>query len=151
MVHLTRNRRDDERGIVLVLVALCMVVIMIFVAFAIDLSNTRQIRRQTQNAADSAALAGAQDLATLFGQSTATATAEATAKTYAAKVLGLTPDWASCTSDSGRPSGFAAAADTGCISFNSSSTKIRVRIPTRSVKSNFGQFAGQSSLAVSAA
>ncbi len=52
----------NEDGAVLVLVALMMTVLMGFAAFAIDVGFMYNERRSLQNAADAAALAGAQDL-----------------------------------------------------------------------------------------
>ena len=46
----------------MVLSALVMVGMLTMAAFALDLANARQERRQAQGSADAAALAGAQDL-----------------------------------------------------------------------------------------
>ncbi len=56
--------RTNERGQSLVLVAAAMIVLVMFVAVAVDLSNAYYARRTAQNAADGAALAGASRLAT---------------------------------------------------------------------------------------
>jgi Flp pilus assembly protein TadG len=55
-------RVREESGVVLVLVAICMVVFLGMAALAIDLGSFRQAQAQAQNAADAAALAAAQDL-----------------------------------------------------------------------------------------
>jgi hypothetical protein len=52
----------DERGSVIVLVAACLLVFLIGAAFVVDIGNARQVARNYQNAADGAALAGAQGL-----------------------------------------------------------------------------------------
>jgi Flp pilus assembly protein TadG len=54
--------RRRRRGIVLVLVAVCLAVILAFVAIAIDGGNLLEQRRQAQATADAAALAAAEDL-----------------------------------------------------------------------------------------
>jgi len=54
--------RKDERGQGLVLAALAMSVVMGFAAMAVDAGSFYQERRGLQNAADAAALAGAQEL-----------------------------------------------------------------------------------------
>jgi Flp pilus assembly protein TadG len=63
---MTRHRsitgRRRRRGIVLVLVAVCLAVILAFVAIAIDGGNLLEQRRQVQATADAAALAAAEDL-----------------------------------------------------------------------------------------
>jgi hypothetical protein len=55
---------DDSkrRGQVLVLVALSLLVLILFVALAVDVGNFYAQRRRMQNAADAGALAGAQEL-----------------------------------------------------------------------------------------
>jgi Flp pilus assembly protein TadG len=55
-------RRGDERGSVVVLVALMIVVILGMAAFAVDLGRWWVVKHQEQSAVDAAALAGAHDL-----------------------------------------------------------------------------------------
>jgi Flp pilus assembly protein TadG len=57
-----RRRFREERGAVLPLVVISMVVFLGMAALAVDLGSLWQQQRQTQAAADAAALAGAQDL-----------------------------------------------------------------------------------------
>jgi len=80
-----RARRGDERGVVLILVALSLVVICVVAAFAVDFGNARQTARQTQASVDAAALAGSKDLPRMFGESGNTTwydTARNTAMSY---------------------------------------------------------------------
>ena len=77
MVHV--DLRDD-RGVVIVLFALVLVVIMVMTAFAIDLGNLAEQKRLAQGVVDGAALAAAQDLPD-------GAVATSTAATYAAANL----------------------------------------------------------------
>lgn len=51
---------DNESGVVIVWVALLMVVLLSFAAMAIDIGHLMVVRNELQNAADAAALAGAQ-------------------------------------------------------------------------------------------
>lgn len=53
------NRRDDERGVVAVWVALLLVVLVAFAGWAVDFSHWNDERTHMQKAADAAALAGA--------------------------------------------------------------------------------------------
>jgi len=53
------KRAGDQRGIVIALVAIMMVVFLSLAALAIDLSHLFVVRNELQNAADAAALAGA--------------------------------------------------------------------------------------------
>lgn len=56
------GRGRDERGISLVLTSLMMTALLVFVAFGVDLTHAREVRRQAQTAADAAALAAVQSL-----------------------------------------------------------------------------------------
>jgi Flp pilus assembly protein TadG len=60
----TRNMNSkcisaDESGSILVLTALCLVVVLAILGLAVDLGHVRYVKRNLQNAADAAALAGA--------------------------------------------------------------------------------------------
>jgi hypothetical protein len=57
-----RRTRDDERGITMVVVGVTITALLAVAALAIDGGRLFTARRQTQNAADTAALAGAQAL-----------------------------------------------------------------------------------------
>ena len=60
---LTKNHIfHDQRGVVAVIVALCLIVFIGFTAFAIDIGHKYVVRNELQNAADAAALAGAYEL-----------------------------------------------------------------------------------------
>jgi uncharacterized membrane protein len=52
---------DNESGVVIVFVAILMVVFLSFAALAIDIGQLMVVRNELQNAADAAALAGAQN------------------------------------------------------------------------------------------
>jgi Flp pilus assembly protein TadG len=64
MLALTRisNRSVRRRGAIVVLVAVCMAVVLAFVAIAIDGGSLLERRRTTQGAADAAAMAAAESL-----------------------------------------------------------------------------------------
>ena len=68
----------NEGGQAIIQVTVSILVLIAFVALAIDAGNTYAQRRQMQNAADAGALAGARELC--LGSSAATATAAA--RTY---------------------------------------------------------------------
>jgi Flp pilus assembly protein TadG len=57
-----RSQKQQRRGAVVPLTALLLIVIMAFLAFAIDLGYALIVRAQLQNAADAAALAGASQM-----------------------------------------------------------------------------------------
>lgn len=64
MRRLTANGPDQERGAVAVTFALLLVALVGFIALAVDMGATYAKRQELQNAADSAALAAAQECAT---------------------------------------------------------------------------------------
>jgi hypothetical protein len=65
-----KNKHDGQKqvGQSLILVAVAMVALVIFVAITVDMSNAYHNRRVAQNAADSAALAGAEELGRQMGE-----------------------------------------------------------------------------------
>src|SRR5690242_17579999 len=92
-----RQSRGDRRGAVTVLVALLLVPFLGMVAFAVDVAWIVQSRSDLQNAADAAALAGAEQLTNGFvqyslpGQSLQTqilTSSKSSAKNYAKNFAG---------------------------------------------------------------
>jgi putative Flp pilus-assembly TadE/G-like protein len=61
-VRRSSTSRKPRRGAIVVLIALCLTLILAFVAIAIDGGGLLDLRRQTQATADAAALAAAEDL-----------------------------------------------------------------------------------------
>ena len=126
-MSVTSGRRDE--GAVLPVTALAIFVLFGFAAFVLDFGHLYNARRQTQSAADAAALAATWDVG---GGSAAV---RDTAMDYARRNLDLTysdADWAglwsSCT-DADRPAGFTPVPGTDCVSINATSQQVRVRIP----------------------
>lgn len=62
MIRMLRKLRKEESGASLVMVALCMVVIFGFTAFAVDLGNAYKTKVEMQDACDLSALAAASEL-----------------------------------------------------------------------------------------
>lgn len=138
------DRGRDERGAILVVSAVLLTAMLAFAALGVDIGNARQHRRSSQNAADAAALAAAQDLPN-------TTTAIATAKAYARDNYGTAATaWVGCT-DSAH---LALVPDTAnsneCISFSSDKRQVRVRMPTDQVQTFFGGMFGRPTIAVTA-
>src|SRR4051794_25468435 len=92
MVQLTQRRltlmrsRGDESGAVVVVVALLMVVLVMCAAIVVDLGNAKDARRVSQNASDSAALAGAN---ALYPDSNTCASGPATPPCFTAAVAAV--------------------------------------------------------------
>jgi len=141
-VLVTREReRRDERGAVLVMFTIVLTVLVAFSALAIDLGYAREKKRQVQNAADAAALAAAQSLPSTAG-------ADSTAQTTVGQNLtGVTPNWSTCT-DTQKLTNIASSA---CISYDTSYTQVRVRVPTLTVPTFFGKAIGFNHITESAA
>ncbi|CZQ80916.1 Hypothetical protein Tpal_134 [Trichococcus palustris] len=76
LLKLIKRLKKEEQGQALIMVALMLTVLLGFAALVVDVGNLYVQKSQLQNAADAAALAGAQDLGTAID-------AEATAKNYA--------------------------------------------------------------------
>ncbi|MEO7233846.1 MAG: pilus assembly protein TadG-related protein [Lapillicoccus sp.] len=131
----------------LLTVILMSVVLLGITSLVVDLGLARDTRRQAQNAADSAALAAGNSLAT--GGSVITAVA--TAKSLAQRNFGTSAaDWAACT-DAAKLA-YVPPAGTPCISFDSGTpTAVRVLVPVRPVLTPFAGIWGNSSVPVQAA
>ena len=161
----TRSRRRDEQGAVAILVAVCSVALFVVAAMVVDLGLARDTKRQSQIAADAAALAAANQLYPDSGTCTSVnpwgtksnpcfTDAVDAAKDYSLQNFQVAAsDWSSCPS-AARPAGFYSI-DTPCISFDttiaaaSKPTKVMVVIPSRAVKTGLGRLAGVSQIDIS--
>ncbi len=126
-----RRSHRDESGAVLILSAISLVVLLGISALVVDLGVTYSHRRTMQNAADSAALGGAQELA---NGTTATASAQAM-QLGGENFRNVTLNWNGCTDT--LPPGFTAYPGSNCISYDTSFERIRVRIPRQTFPSLF--------------
>ena len=85
-----KTRSRARRGVIIVYVAVFLVVLMGFVAFAIDLGVIADAKTQCQNAADAAAIAGARVLDGTASSNLSGATAAAIATATNNRVLSVT-------------------------------------------------------------
>lgn len=163
----TRFRHDDERGVVLIIVAIVMVVALGFLAIVIDLSAGRQTRLQAQATADASAIAAAEEMATVgaawTGSNLQWAAVVDEVKRYALNNYSVSPaEWQGC-SDPGHLAYVPDTANTNtCISADLVAwpnpqagettwvNRIRVRTPTRSLENSFGQVVGADSVSTQA-
>jgi len=172
MVHHHRRRvvarlrlhgAQDERGAIMIMVAIFMVMMLAFAALVIDLGNARQQRRQMKATADASAVAGVEEIATLgasfTGSSAQWLDVVDEVKAYAQENFGVSADeWGGCTD----PDALAYHPDPGnaCISADYSSwptdgsastvNRLRVHIPERSVKASFGGAVNRDSVTIAA-
>ena len=138
----TRGRRD-ERGLALIFTVMLLVVMLIFASFAIDIGALYNHRRQDQSAADSGALAAAQDL------SSPVATMRDSAMQWAEDTVGVDfplSAWNTCGSDGGALANAAPGAN--CITYTSD--RVRVRLPDQQYDTMFGGVVGADSFRHSA-
>lgn len=156
----TRIRgRRDERGAVAVMVATMAVALFVIAALVVDLGLARDTKRRSQIASDASALAAANVLYPASEVCTTPAAsappcfsdAVTAATSYAAVNYGVTaPMWTGCADASAlvyRPN-----ASNPCVSFNSTTapTRVRVRLPDRTVNTGLGTLAGVESITISA-
>ena len=160
-----RRTLRDEHGLVAVITALSMVVLLMVAAFVVDLGLARDTRRQSQNAADASALAGANVLYPASGLCTLLSSpatppcfndAVDAATAYALDNFSVSAaDWAACT-DPARY--YSVPSRTQCISFTDDSlssskpsqpTRVKVKLPVRNVRTSLGGLAGVSNVPIS--
>ncbi len=155
-----RADRRGEDGAIVVIFAAALVMIMVFVGFAVDLGNFTQRHQQTQDAADAAALSGAQQL----GQGSSTSVVAASVENYVDLNDGYAPApgsnvWDTCPASTipTNPILFTAPAGSGedCVTFgqirSTTTNVIHVVIPPAIVDYTFGRAAGLSSVHISSA
>jgi Flp pilus assembly protein TadG len=148
---LTVARKRDEQGAVAVMVAIVAVVLFVIAALVVDLGLARDTKRQSQNAADAAALAAGNKLYDATG-AVQFATAVSEAKSYSLTNFGVDlTEWSSCT-DVGALA-YVPPTSTPCISFDSATapTLVRVKVPLETLKPGLGTLSGVRSITVDSA
>jgi hypothetical protein len=158
----------NEHGAVAILVAIVTVTLFVIAALVVDLGLARDTRRQSQNAADAAALAGANVLypvsgtcaeANVSGSSTPPCWTDAVkaAKAFAEQNFGTT-EWGECATLTPPSGWFAYSSHPKCITFNANPatagarpTKVSVVMPARDVKTGLGVLADVDAIAVGSA
>ena len=159
--------RDDERGFVIIVVAIVMVMMLAFLALVVDIGNGKQTRRQAQGAADASALAAVEEIASIGADFTGSATQWANVvqqvKIYAFNNFGMNAEsWVGCSD----PNHLAFTPDTAnnntCISSSLVAwpnpqpgettwvNSLRVRTPTKIIKTVFGGSVGVENLSTQA-
>lgn len=155
VTHMLRNK--PERGAVLVLFALIFVMLIGFMAIAIDTAHAFSERRSSQSTADVSAVGGALEAIDHNGTQLQIAT-DLVDKTLALAASNLdgSLDWAGCQD----PDKFAEDATdhfvagdaqyTECISWTTDFSEVRVKIPDRDIATFFAQVIGFDNVTVGA-
>jgi hypothetical protein len=149
----------DETGLVLPLVALVLVTLLVFAAFAIDLGAAWAERRTDQAGADAAVMAGAVEM--IVGTPTEAGIVDEV-RDYVQRNVGLlatSPDWLTCVDPDRGPS-YTPLIDSGgnvmdCISIDNSSAVgpglvLRTKVPDQQVDTYFAPVIGINQLTVDA-
>lgn len=142
-MHLNRRSARDERGVVLILVCLSLVVLGMAAAMAIDLGNVNQLHRHAQFTVDDAAISGADLLEQ--GTDSLSQIVSATEGYIDENWGNVSGGWDSCAS---APSGFGAPAGSteNCVTFNGTSTAtataISVELPPQPVPFTVARLGG---------
>jgi len=150
MVHVISPRQDDERGAVLVLMAILLVVLLGITALAVDLGVGRAHKREVQSGADAGALGGAQELIPDLLDPADLDDAESEARALEFENVADFEDrgWSGCTD----PDALANTNGTSdCISFDTSFTRIRVLSPAQEISTLFGRIWNRDTLQTRAA
>ncbi len=143
MTGVRRVGGRGERGAIAIVFAILCSLLFAFAALVVDLGNARDVRRQAQNAADAAALAGANAIYNSSDVASGKAAAGAAVQNYARDNFGIaTSAWAGCT-DSGRPAEYTPIKGP-CISVDSATapSRVRVHLPTTSVATPLASLMG---------
>lgn len=153
-----RRLRERDRGSVIILTSVLLVVLVGMCAFAVDVGHIYNVRRQSQSAVDTAALAGGAELTKFIETQSnrrAAAAAWVKANSYmSAEVTPGTPEewnlaWSNCTDPGHLPITspasiglseplWPAAGPSQCISFSENMRTIRVKLPTQTIDTAFG-------------
>ena len=149
----SRISRDGESGAVLVVVALTLVMLMGFAAFAVDVGNQYAHRRQAQNTADAAALAAAVELSRPGGSAQDALDQAISFVDQNTTISYSASDWVNECSDAEplprTAAGLSLTPATPCVSFGVN--EVRVSLPVGEIDTYFAGVVGVDSLRVTAA
>lgn len=120
------NRSDrNRRGSIIVLAAACLIIAVAFVAFAVDIGYLSVVKTQLQNAADAAALAGANSLSTSSSAAVSAAKTVGLANSAAGHAVSI-PD-SDIELGSWDPDALAFTALSGAAQANADTVKVTCR------------------------
>lgn len=150
LTELRRGRGRDERGAVVLMVAVMTTALFGVAALVVDLGAARVLRAEAQAASDASALAAGNALYLSGRRTPDVPAAIAAAKTFAEKNYGVAAsEWTACVDAAALDH---PAADTDCISFDDDTepTAVRVKVPMRTATFVFAPLLGAESVDVDA-
>lgn len=153
MRHLIPRRLKEEGGAVLILFALVIIVLFGFTVLAVDAAHAFVERRNSQNAADVAAVGAAVQAIYNTGTDTQIADEIIAEAQRLVQTNISTSNWASCNDADALPFTWASVrgGPTNCISWTEGFRRVRVRVPTRQIDTFFAAIIGVDSVPVAAA
>lgn len=149
---------DSERGVTALVVAIGMLVIMGFIALAVDIGLAMNERRQDQSAADVGALAAVQSAQPNPGCSGAACFIQAETNGANAAIVVANAslddpslaDWSNSALCGTPPAGFTPSSTSDCVAFTDNFQRAWVRIPTIASPTSFSKLLGSDQIKVSA-
>lgn len=149
--HHRAGRRDGERGVSVVIVALLLTVLLTASAFAVDLGAAFTERRHDQNTVDAAVMSAAVESVLGADDDLSGTPLDEVVDEVVAKVdttLGRTVDtaaWEACTDSDAlarTAKSLSLSPATDCISFSIGYSRVRVKLPDQKVQGVFGPALG---------
>ncbi len=137
--------REDERGVVLLISVVMMVMLLLFASIVVDIGQVMIARRQDQSTVDVAVVAGAMNR---FDEAELAATVLDVINDNLDSPLALT-DLDTCAAEA-MPANWSTYPTYNCLAHNQSYTEIRLRLPEREVNTAFGLLAGVDTISHSA-
>lgn len=147
---LMHRHPHGEEGVTVIFVAISLVFLMVFVAFAVDLGAVYVERRNDQNSVDAGVLAGVGEVAQLTVDEQ-TITDQVLAHVHGTLNRTISDaDWVAKCSTSEPPAGFTALKDlnasvvpaTRCVSISATGAELRVALPIQTTNTSFGRVVG---------
>ncbi|RPI20048.1 MAG: hypothetical protein EHM57_08685, partial [Actinobacteria bacterium] len=155
------TRLHGERGAILPLFALMIIVLLAFAALSVDLGMGWVQRRTGQNAVDAAVMAGA--LEYLEADAPTSADVVEAVRDYVSRNIDIPPDsvdWVTCTDPDAISDGFSPMTDGDGVTMNcitlkqggtgEDETLLRVKLPDRVVETAFARVIGMDTITVGA-
>ncbi|MDA3039698.1 MAG: Tad domain-containing protein, partial [Actinomycetota bacterium] len=131
------DHHETERGAVLAISAISMIMLLVFTAFAIDLGSVYLHRQEDQTATDIAVIAAGFDR-----YSAASVTAASVASLNENLGTSFTAADMNTCGTVGIPAGWTAYTNANCLTHDQSWTRLMLRVPPQTYNTTFAKLAG---------